>query len=83
MDLRRIAALREELDKHRRARDRAEGAAKECLERLRKEYGCATVEKAEEEIDKLETDIKDAEADVEEKVRTYEELLLDSPRERE
>jgi predicted RNase H-like nuclease (RuvC/YqgF family) len=56
--------LKEKIEESKARRSRAEGALEQAMERLKKEFGCSTIEEAEAKIETLNAELDNDEAEL-------------------
>ena len=67
--------LKEKIEESKAKRARAEGALEQAMERLKKEFGCSTVEEAEAKIEALNKELDKDEADLAELLDIIEKAV--------
>lgn len=73
MDIDRYKKLKADVDRSRRDADRAEGAFNQLMARLKKEFGCDTLEQAEVELAKRKKERDESGERFTEKLADFEE----------
>ena len=76
--VKKLEAIREELERRQRTRDRLEGQKDALLKSLKDDFGLSSVEEAEAEADRMEGKLADLEADIKVRVGKLEKELTDA-----
>lgn len=71
-DLQKIARLKKRAESMRREADEAKGALNQCLETLKEEFDCASIEEAEELLETLHNGVSKAKGKLNRALSRYE-----------
>jgi len=75
---RRLKAIREEVERRTRERDKLEGRKEQLLKQLNADFGLDSVEEAKVEADKLEKELAEIDAKLDSQVSGMEQQLKEN-----